>query len=205
MRIILIAILAISFYSCSNNAKSHQKPAADSTKTVVSDSLSDEQLTEEARLILQYFNNKEYDKLAKSTGSEGLRFSPYAFIDTTADVVLSADQLRKAATSKEKLVWGNYDGSGEPIKMTIAEYFADFVYDTDFLKKGEVSVNEFTQRGNTTNNIKEAYTGCVYVDFLIRGEKAEFDGIDWKAIRIVFRLVEGKAVLVGVVHDEWTI
>ncbi|HCB63231.1 MAG: hypothetical protein A2W93_11330 [Bacteroidetes bacterium GWF2_43_63] len=204
---LLLFIVSVLAVACNNKSKnnSDQEQKTDSTTVSLKDSVSDEQLVQDAKMILQHFKNKEYNQLAEYVGPQGVRFSPYAFIDTSKDNVLSAQQIRNAATSKEVLQWGEFDGSGEPIKMTIEKYFADFVYDTDFLKKGEVTVNEFTQRGNTTNNIKEAYPGCAYVDFLINGEKPEYDGIDWKAIRIVFRIVEGKAVMVAVVHDEWTI
>ena len=204
---VLIFIVSVFVISCNNTSKNNSdtEKKNDSTAASVIDSISDEKLIQDAKLILQYFKNKEYSKLAEYVGPHGLRFSAYAFIDTTKDVVLNAQQIRNAATSKDVLLWGEYDGSGEPIKMTIEQYFADFVIDADFLKKGEISINEFLQRGNTTNNILEAYPDCKWVEFFIKGEDPKYDGLDWTAIHIVFQIVEEKAVLVGVVHDEWTI
>jgi len=204
---VLIFIVSIFAVACNNNPKNNSDPEKknDSTAASVKDSDSNEDIIQDAKMIVLHFKNKEYNKLAEYVGPHGLRFSAYAFIDTTKDNVLSAQQIRNAAASGEKLLWGEYDGSGEPIKMTIEQYFADFVIDADFLKKGEISINEFSQRGNTTNNIREAYPGCKWVEFFIKGEDPKYDGMDWKALRLVFRPVEGKAWLEGVVHDEWTI
>lgn len=204
---ILIFVVSVFAVACNHSSKnnSDQELKTDSTAASVKDSFSDEKLIQDAKIIVKHFKNKEYHQLAEYVGPQGLRFSPYAFIDTSKDVVLNAQQIRNAATSKEIMLWGEFDGSGEPIKMTIEQYFADFVIDADFLKKGEISINEFLQRGNTTNNIREAYPGCKWVEFFIKGENPEYDGMDWKALRLVFRQNEGKAELVGVVHDEWTI
>lgn len=30
-------------------------------------------------------------------------------------------------------------------------------------------------------------------------------GNDWRALRLVFELVDGRYYLVGIIHDEWTI
>jgi hypothetical protein len=204
---ILIFVVSVFAVACNHSSKnnSDQELKTDSTAASVKDSFSDEQLIQYAKIIVKHFKNKEYHQLAEYVGPQGLRFSPYSNIDSTKDVVLSAQQIRNAATSKEIMLWGEFDGSGEPIKMTIEQYFADFVIDADFLKKGEISINEFLQRGNTTNNIREAYPGSKWVEFFIKGENPEYDGMDWKALRLVFRQNEGKAELVGVVHDEWTI
>ena len=204
---VLIFVVSVFAVACNNNSKNNSDAETknDSTAASLKDSVSDEDLIQDAKMIVKHFKNKEFSQLAEYVGPQGLRFSAYAFIDTSKDVVMSAPQIRNIATSSEKLLWGEYDGSGEPIKMTIVQYFADFVIDADFLKKGEITINEFSQRGNTTNNIKEAYPGCKWVEFFIKGEDPKYDGMDWKALRLVFRQVEGKAVLVGVVHDEWTI
>lgn len=204
---VLIFIISVFAVACNNNSKNNSdtEKKNDSTAAPFKDTVTNAGLIENSRMILRRIKNKEYNELAEYFSPQGVRFSPYAFIDTSKDVVLTAQQIRNAATSSEKLLWGEYDGSGEPIKMSIEQYFSTFVCSTDFSGKGEISVNEFSQRGNTTNNIREAYPGCKWVEFFIKGEKPEFDGMDWSALRLVFRQAEGKAWLVGVVHDQWTI
>ena len=204
---VLIFIVSVLAVACNNASKnnSDSEKKNDSTAASVKDSVTDEDLIQNAKMIVKHFKNKEYNQIAEYVGQQGLRFSAYAFVDTTKDVVLNAQQIRNAATSKDVHIWGAFDGSGDPIKMTIQEFFADFVIDADFLNKGKISINNFSQRGNTINNIREAYSDCKWIEFFIDGENPEYCGLDWKALRLVFRQVEGKAWLVGVVHDEWTI
>jgi len=46
--------------------------------------------------------------------------------------VFTKDQLKNLMESEEVYIWGEYDGSGDPIKLTFAQYFDKFVYDHDF-------------------------------------------------------------------------
>jgi len=203
MKHIAFLVLVVALFSCSGNSKKENNEVKDSSNVVVEP--TDSMLIEYSNHVFKNFDTENYRALAEWISAEGVRFSAYAFIDTTKDVVLSADKIKTAASSTEKLNWGSFDGSGDPIEMTMADYFADFVTDAAFAGSGEVTVNKFSQRGNTTNNIEEAYPGCDYVDFFIKGENPDFDGMDWKALCLVFKTIEGKTWLVGVVHDEWTI
>lgn len=203
MKNIIFLVLAIALFSCSGNSKKDNNTTNDSTQVVAAP--SDSLLIEYSTKVLQNFESENYRALAEWVSKEGVRFSAYAFIDTTNDMVLSADKIKTAASSTEKLNWGSFDGSGDPIEMTMVDYFADFVTDAAFAKSDEITVNKVSQRGTTNNNIEEAYPGCDVVDFFIKGENPDFDGMDWKALRLIFKTTEGKTWLVGVVHDEWTI
>ena len=44
------------------------------------------------------------------------------------------------------IVWGDFDGTGDPIKMTLNNYMQRFVYDVDFVKPEKRSVNEIYWR-----------------------------------------------------------
>jgi len=131
--------------------------------------------------------------------------TPYSYVDLKKDRKLTAKELLNIKQPKKKLVWGEYDGSGEPIKMTIGEYFRRFVYDADFLAKGKVTVNEVVPSGNTVNNVKEAYPGCDFVDFMIPMIDPQYEGIDWRALRLVFKKEKDKLYLIGIIHNEHTI
>lgn len=156
--------------------------------------------------ILKTIKARDYKALAVYIHPQlGVRFSPYSFIDTENDRKLSAKQLMNTKQLKKKYTWGEYDGSGEPIKMTVPEYFGRFIYDADFLTKGKVSVNEAVQRGNTANNIKEAYPGCVFTEFMIPGLDPRYEGIDWRALSLVYKKENDKFYLIGIIHSEHTI
>ncbi len=136
---------------------------------------------------------------------KGVRFSPYTFIDVKKHVVLKADQLEAAAKSGDKRVWGSFDGSGEPIQMTFAEYYKTFVYKHDYVKAEKVGYNEMLGKGNTVNNIREVYPGSLVVDYHFSGFEKKFEGMDWGSLRLVYEKKGDVWYLVGIVNDQWTV
>ena len=63
----------------------------------------------------------------------GVRFSPYAYVDTARDLTFKAEAFIQKIGQKKKTNWGAYSAGEEDIEMTGAEYFAVFVYNADFL------------------------------------------------------------------------
>ncbi len=167
---------------------------------------SEKALVDLSRDILKTLSSRNYKALSRYVHPVlGLRLTPYSYIDIKNDRKFSAKELYNIKQPKKKFVWGEFDGSGEPIKMTIGEYFSRFVYDADFLTKGEVTVNEVIPSGNTTNNVEEAYPGCDFVDFMIPMIDPQYEGIDWRALRLVFKKEKDKIFLIGIIHNEHTI
>ena len=134
----------------------------------------------------------------------GLRFSPYGHIDT-ATKALSSSQLLQLAASSKKVNWGRFDGTGEPILLTISDYFDRFVYDSPFLKAEKVSVNKSATAGNSMNNLHLIYPSAEFVEYYFSGFKKQYEGMDWKALTLVFITEKNKQYLVAVVHDQWTV
>lgn len=158
--------------------------------------------------ILVIFKNKEYKELTRYIHPvKGVRFSPYSYIDTASDRVFTQDQYKSYITKSKPgpLFWGYYDGSGDSIKLTVKKYFKRFVYDADFLNAEKFSVNSTIGKGNTINNIEAIYSGCKYTESYFSGFEEKYGGMDWRALRLVFKEYEGKFYLVGIIHDEWTI
>jgi len=167
---------------------------------------SDKILIDLSKDILKTLSSRNYKALAGYVHPViGLRLTPYSFIDLKRDRRFTAKELSNIRQPKKKFVWGEYDGSGEPIKMTIGEYFGRFVYDADFLTKGKVIVNDVIPMGNTANNVEEAYPGCDFVDFMIPMIDPQYEGIDWRALRLVFEKEKDKIYLIGIIHNEHTI
>jgi hypothetical protein len=123
-------------------------------------------------------------------------------VDTVNDIQLNRTEM----SDTQKLhFWGNYDGTGEPINLTLPAYFDKFVYNADFMLNSAVSVNKYQAKGNSANNLKEAYPGCDFVEYYYKGDSTKTDAMDWSCLRLVFKQVADKAYLVGIVHDQWTI
>jgi len=167
---------------------------------------NDSVLLDLTKEILTAIKEKDYKKLTEYIHPEdGIRFSPYGFIDTANDVTATPSTFRLNAYINKKRIWGYFDGSGDTIKMTSKEYFKRFVYDADFLNAEKTSLNQCLGGGNSQNNILVIYDGLPFTESYFSGFDEKFGGMDWRALRLVFKEYEGKYYLVAIVHDEWTI
>lgn len=178
-------------------------PDADSIRALNN---KDSILTGLTKEVLTIFKNKQYTRLDSLIHpQEGVRFSPYASV-SAEDNKFSREAFHKLVTSgkNKKINWGSYDGSGDPISLTPAEYFSRFVYDANFLHPSKYDINNFIKTGNSVNNLKSKYEGSDFTESHQDGTQKN-GGIDWKSVRLVFKQSGGKYYLVGVVHDQWTI
>jgi hypothetical protein len=138
--------------------------------------------------------------------ARGLRFSPHAYVDTTADRVLAAPDVAGLWTARDTVQWGSYDGTGDPILLPYAAYHAKFVYDVDFAHAPRIAVDSAPMgTGNTTNNIKSVYPGASVVEYHWPGRDSTLHGMDWRSLWLVFERGNERCSLVGIVHGAWTI
>ena len=109
-------------------------------------------LGERAKAAVGALQSKDWEKLSTMVHPEkGVRFSPYAHVGPT-DLVFTAGQLKTLYADKRLYEWGTFDGSGEPIRLSFADYYQRFVYDADFAAAPKVAYNEALGKGNTINN-----------------------------------------------------
>ena len=197
-----------------NTLEDHQQNKDTTQETVtIADSIKfakqkDSILLKLTEDILGGIKNKNYAAIANFIHpSYGIRFSPYAFIDTAKHKKFSKEEFLDLANNKngKTILWGLFDGSGEPIRMTLNAYMKRFVYDADFLKPEKRSVNKFLGGGNSLNNLSKIYTGCDFTESYFSGFDKKYEGMDWKTLRLVFKKSNDQFFLIGIVHDEWTI
>ena len=156
--------------------------------------------------ILTLLKNKNYLAFANYIHPvEGIRFSPYGFVDTAHDMKLSKQKFINQVREQDMLIWGKFDGTGDPIQMTLNNYMQRFVYDVDFVKPEKRSVNEIIGSGNSLNNLELVYRNCDFTESNFSGFDKKYAGMDWRSLRLVFKVRDRKFFLVGIVHDEWTI
>jgi len=139
---------------------------------------------------------------------KGLRFSPYHSVNLAkaGDLVFTGSQIKTLMTSKKRYLWGEEDGSGDPIRLTFAAYYRKFVYDHDYSRAKQVTYNSATlSSGNLINNIRESYPSAIIVEYHFSGFEEKYGGMDWKSLWLVFEKQRNEWSLVGVVHGEWTI
>lgn len=75
---------------------------------------------------------RNYTALEKNTDPQnGIFVSPY--IGCHSGLRLLRKDLK--TRDRKKRIWGSYDGTGDPILLTIDDYFKRFVYAADYLEK----------------------------------------------------------------------
>jgi hypothetical protein len=137
---------------------------------------------------------------------KGVQFSPYAYVDTAKDVRVQAGNLTALWKDTKKISWGEYDGSGDPIELTFADYFQKFVYDHDYAKAPKTGYNKIIGKSTTSNNLFTVYPKDKFftVEYHFDGFDKKFEGHDWSSLRLVFEGSGADWFLVAVVHDQWT-
>lgn len=136
--------------------------------------------------------------------TKGVRFTPYGYIDAQQDLVFKPKHVKGLMSSPKHYDWGNEDGTGNPIKLTFADYYKRFVYDQDFAAVRKVNFNQRQASGNTVFNGDKIYPNAVFVEYYFPGtKKNEF--MDWRALYLTFEKYKGVWHLVSISHNQWTI
>lgn len=181
----------------------------DSAKTNSKDSLT---LGESAQTdvkslnkkILQLLKMKDYEKFAQYFHPEkGVRFSMYGYVQPKKDKIFTKDDLLKYIGTNIKFTWGEKDGTGDLLQMSLKNYLEKWVFVKDFTQS-EFSINEIKHSGNTINNIKEIYPNSTFTENYLDGTE-EYVGMDFNSLRLVYEEFEGKLFLVGIINNQWTI
>ncbi|MEQ6375973.1 hypothetical protein RZN25_03950 [Bacillaceae bacterium S4-13-56] len=176
-----------------------QNGEQDSNKPTQEESI--EEVAEQTLQVLADRNMQELSSIVHS--KKGLTFSPYVNIKDDAEI-FQKNEVLSLLDRTEKFEWGIYDGSGMPMELTPREYWNQFVKADQLIEYDEKNINEMKQRGNTYNNIKEAFPNSFYVEFYDKGTEAN-NFMDWQSLYLVYQKEDGEWKLIAVVHDQWTI
>ncbi|WP_342564635.1 hypothetical protein NST84_05555 [Paenibacillus sp. FSL R7-0345] len=183
------------------------EPSASASPAAVPDEGTPPTALEAASTVMNALKNGNMETLSAWVSRDhGVRFSPYGYVDTENDLVFTQEEISGLMKDSEQRLWGSFQGSGEPINLTFAEYFERFVYDADFADDAQISLNTAENKGTMINNIKEVYPADKYdyVDYHISSIDPQYQGMDWRSLRLVFEKIGEDRILVGIVHDEWT-
>lgn len=170
---------------------------------------SDEERVESfAREVVSLIAERRIEELAQlAHPRRGVLFSPCVNIDKKTAITLTGLQLSAAWRNNKSFTWGHEDGSGEPIVRTTKGYFDEFVYGADYLNADEVAVNKPLGQGNSKPNIQTLFPDAVFVEFHFAGFSPQFQGLDWRSLRIL--LEKNPDIdswwVVAIVNDQWTI
>ena len=204
----LLVVLTVVISSCGNN-KTKKEPVSDSVATITTPKteafIERDSIKAIGEQVLIALKEGNYTELRKYLSEEGVLFSPYGYIDTAKSKKLYPDDFLTAIDKKWILTWGSYDGTGDPIKLTVTDYLKKFVYNADYLNAEAIGFNEVMKQGNSVNNLKEIYPNHPFIDYHFSGFDQKLEGMDWTSLRIVFQKQNGEYFIVAIIHDQWTI
>lgn len=155
-----------------------------------------------AQQAIQALRNRDMVRIAGMAHPEkGVLFSPYGSAQAT-NVILKADQLSGALADSTIYTWGSYDGTGEPIELTFADYFERFVYSQDFAQAPQIGYNQVIGGQYRAEDFDPS---SVMVEYHFPGFEPRYEGMDWQSLRLVFEQQEQGWYLVGIIHNQWMI
>ena len=164
------------------------------------------ELTAIAYRAASYLKDGDFIALSKAAHPEfGIVFSPYAEINFSTNKCFQTEQIELFGKDTKLYIWGVYAGSGEPIELTVADYFAEFVFDRDYTAAPVVGVNTIIKSGDAPENITDVSADVQFVDFHIPGGDKDNGGDDhWSTLRLGFERYEGKLWLTVIMHSGRT-
>lgn len=177
-------------------------------------SAADAALQAAADAVLQRMQAADFAALADWVDPEkGVTFTPYSTVDATADRRLSAAELAEFGEDTAIYTWGTLDGSGLPIELSNQDYWARFVWNTDYTAAPDVTLQGVAQTGNMPENVDEAYSAnpdeggdsFSYIEYHFDGLDPQYGGIDWCALKLVFVRRGDDWKLVGLIHSQNTV
>ena len=163
-------------------------------------------IVEHSKQIQSYLAKGQFDKLISFVHpTKGVRFSMYAYVQPGVDKVFSREQFETyLKQSRIKFTWGHKDGKGDLYVTPLPDYLSTWVKAEDF-NNISPTYNQFQGSGNSLNNLQEAYPNAQFVEFYNPGMNPEYQGMDWRALRLVFEEYQGQYYLVAIINDQWTV
>jgi hypothetical protein len=191
----VLVVSALVFGGCAG------APARDSaTAAEASQTLPTEDPMTTARAALEALREKRWDAFAALVHPErGICFTPYP---EKCRATLTRQRFLELARSGKPNVWGEYDGSGEPMRLSWREYYDKFVYDRDFARAPVTKMGN-VMRGSMVYDIAKDYPNSRVVEFHFPSTDA--GSPDWASLRLVFEPAGDRWALVLVQHDAWSI
>lgn len=194
---IVVFILLLSV-SCSNPSNKTRKEEPLPTKK--------ENLLVLSNSLLTNLNSGDFSAFVNLVHPiKGVRFSPYGHVNINETPVFSANELNNYFIRPDSLFFGFDDGTGDSIRLDLRTYIKDYILTPNYLKSTEISINQVHKTGNAPMNMADAFPNSDFIEYYFSGFDKQYDGMDWKALRLVWENYNNKWYLVGIVRACWTI
>lgn len=153
--------------------------------------------------VIKAIKNKDMETLASYVHPLlGVRFTPFTYVSTDQNVIFGPEKIKSFFQDTTRYQWGNYNGNGGMIELTPTQYYHEYIYSSDFIKADIIGYNTILAGGNTLNNLYEVYTNPIVVEYYFPGFKAQFEGLDWQSLSLVFEEYNATWYLVGIIHNS---
>lgn len=159
---------------------------------------------EVADAILDAFANEDSPAIAGLAHPEGVRFTAYTYVNATTDQELDSAEFAGIYADPTIRNWGEEQGSGFPIDKTFADYVERYVWDQDYRTAPVVEWNQPADEGSMIDNAADVYPSAEIVKYHFTGFDPQYEGMDWRSLRLVLLPVDGSWKLRGMIHDQWT-
>lgn len=160
----------------------------------------------QAKMIQNALATQHYDDITPYIHPvKGVRFSMYSqTYGSEKDKVFSRQDFKTyLKKSNIKFTWGEKDGSGEPLVISLPQYLTTWVK-AKTSNDAEISSGNFVLDENSLENWGKYYPNFPYVNFYYKGTK-QYEGMDWRNLTLVFDNYQGKPYLVAILNSQWTI
>ena len=170
--------------------------------SALSPATAERTIANRSRAVVNALSRRDMRGLARLVHpTRGVRFSPSPSV-SESDAILTRAELVSAWRDRRPDVWGETE-AGE-INMTFQQYFAEYVYDRDFARIGQVSYNGSRSHGTNSNTLRDNYPRAILVEYHSPGRDPRAEGMDWKSLWLIFERAGREWYLVDIAHDEWS-
>ena len=191
--------LLVSFLSGGGtNRRSAPEPVS-----VVSTDLKHDELAKLATAVAECIAARDYEGLSEYVHPVyGLVFAPYSTVNLGSNQCFTPQRVAITGRDSTVYIWGVKYGSDEPIQLTAAQYFAEYVYDRDYAHAPVMGFNTVLRSGNALENVSAIFPDGQFVDLYFPSTSAEAG--DWRILRMVFEDCDGEMKLSALIHSEYT-
>ncbi len=205
---ILLAFVLVACEEQPNNLPDEKAPLEYeyTEEGIIKPEMAEEIISETSTNVITALAEKDMDTLSSFVHPvKGVRFTPYTYVSLEKDLLFTKEEVKGFLENEKEYIWGNYDGTGDEIKLTPQEYYDKFIYTADFVNAPEIGYNTVLSSGNMLENQFQVYENPIVVEYYFPGFNPEYEGMDWQSLRLVFEEYEGQWFLVGIIHNQWTI
>lgn len=155
--------------------------------------------------LIEAINIKDFETVSEFVHPvKGARFTPYTYVSLDSDIVFNQVEIENFFNDQDVYIWGIYDGIGDDISLTPSQYYEKFIYTNDFKNAEEIGYNRVLSMGNMIENQFEVYDNAIVVEYYFSGFNPDYEGMDWRSLRLVFQQYQSDWKLVGIIHNQWT-